>query len=262
MDENNLAPTPTPTPAPAPVPETPAPEALTPEAPVAPEVPPVEQQPAPAAPAEKPKKDNKSIIILVVILVVIAVIFGVFFAITNNGNSASKTTTTTTVTTTTTASQKDDEPEEDDDDKNAQIMNTQMQNDLSRVITALNNYQANNRGAIPTIAISNGSESEKDKQKTWQYFIDTYLDTDADGKKVEEPFSEKYEVKVCNFYEGTCKKPSDLTWAKDKNVVHIATRAVCENGEVVVSNGARHVAVYTIKKPYSTMTDKFICMNN
>ena len=65
---------------------------------------------------------------------------------------------------------------------------TQRSNDVARVQTALNNYQANNRGAIPTdgnyIA---GHEkphttvSDKTVTKTWTYIYDNYLIVNSAG---------------------------------------------------------------------------------
>lgn len=66
---------------------------------------------------------------------------------------------------------------------------TQRSNDVARVQTALNNYQANNRGAIPTdgkyIA---GHEkpttsigNDKNITKKWSYFYDNYLIVDSAG---------------------------------------------------------------------------------
>ena len=79
----------------------------------------------------------------------------------------------------------------------------------------------------------------------------------------EDNFVETYKIEVCDFYEGTCKKPADLTWAQDKYVIYIATKSTCSTtGEAQMSDGNRHVAVYSIKKPYSNMTQSYFCANN
>jgi type II secretory pathway pseudopilin PulG len=65
---------------------------------------------------------------------------------------------------------------------------TQRSNDVARVQTALNNYQANNRGAIPTdgsyIAGHEKPTTEitgKSTTKTWSYFYDNYLIVNSAG---------------------------------------------------------------------------------
>ena len=65
---------------------------------------------------------------------------------------------------------------------------TQRSNDVARVQTALNNYQANNRGAIPTdgtyIAGHEKPSTEitgKSVTKTWAYFYDNYLIVNSAG---------------------------------------------------------------------------------
>ena len=256
MDENNPAPKPWEEPVAPPI-EEPAPTV-----PVEPQpVTPVPETPTPEVPSEKPKKDNKLVVILLSVVVLIAVIVGVIVVITdNNAKKSSAPTNTTTTTTTTSHSGGNDDDDEDEDDANAQKINTEIDADVAHVVTALSQYQANNRGAIPTIVINNGNEGANET-KTWDYFIANYVDSqNSDGT---EKFSETYQIEVCNFYEGTCKKPSDLTWAQDKYVINIATKASCSvTGEVEMNEGTRHVAVYAIKKPYSTMTNKYICKNN
>ena len=288
MDENNLeqnpAPMPDLTPAPDSAPEqVPTPEPIStpePESTPEPDVQSTEQpavevaQPevAPVAetipaknstPSEKPaKKDNKMTLILLGVIVAIAAVMGLVLILSSSESKKTSATTTTTTTTTTVADDEEDaEPDKSDADVAAQKINDEIKTDVESVVTAISNYQANNRGAIPTIEISTGKETEEEKTKTWQYFIDNYLNADHYGAATG--FTDTYKVEICNFYEGTCKKMADLTWSNNKYTIFIATRAVCStNGGLEASNGTRHVAVYTIKKPYSTMTNKFICANN
>jgi len=65
---------------------------------------------------------------------------------------------------------------------------TQRSNDMSRVVTALNQYQANNRGAIPTNGVYVKGHAEKAASasttidtKSWNYFYDNYLIVSAGG---------------------------------------------------------------------------------
>ena len=245
MDENNSAPRPWEEPVPTPEPVAPVPQPVTP----------VEQ---PTAPAEAPKKDNKITLILVGAVVLVAVIIGVIFIAMNNTKSPAP---TATVTTTTTTNTKDDEPEKNEDDIVAQSINTEISNDLSFVVTSINNYQSNNRGAIPTIEIVN-NESDAKNVRSWRYFIDNYLDYNATVNGGEK-FSETYTIKTCNYFEGTCPKLADLNWAQNKYTIYIATKATCsKTGEVEMSESQRSVAVFSVKKPYSTMTNKYYCLNN
>jgi prepilin-type N-terminal cleavage/methylation domain-containing protein len=68
---------------------------------------------------------------------------------------------------------------------------TQRSNDIARVQTALNQYQANNRGAIPSMGTATqtyvaGHETQitgtnKPKVGTWGYFYDQYLIVNSGG---------------------------------------------------------------------------------
>jgi prepilin-type N-terminal cleavage/methylation domain-containing protein len=65
---------------------------------------------------------------------------------------------------------------------------TQRSNDIARVQTALNNYQANNRGAIPTSGNYVGGHEKPEMKvstsadtKTWMYFYDNYLIVNSAG---------------------------------------------------------------------------------
>ena len=64
---------------------------------------------------------------------------------------------------------------------------TQRSNDIARVQTALNNYQANNRGAIPKtgVYIPGHDKPNKtvtsDSTSTWLYFYDNYLIVNSAG---------------------------------------------------------------------------------
>ncbi len=242
MDENNSASRPWEEPAPVPT-----------EQPLVP-------TPEPTAPTEVPKKNNKTMLILVAVLVVVAIIIGAFFLLANN-ETKTQTSTTTTTTTAAIVDNDEDEPEQNENDIAAQSINTEISSDLSFVITSLNNYQSNNRGAIPTIEIVN-NESDAKNVKSWQYFIENYLDYNAtvDGG---EKFSETYTIKVCNYFEGTCPKLADLSWAQNKYAIYIATKATCsKTGEVEMSESQRSVAVISVKKPYSNMTNKYYCLGN
>lgn len=258
MDENNSTPKPWEEPVAPPV------EQPTPAETIEPQPESVESQPelTPAPeekPAEKPKKDNKLVLILVGVLVLIAVIVGVIVIISDNNAKNAKTTTTATVTTTTSTKDDKDDDETNESDVTAMSINTEISNDLSFVITALYNYQANNRGAIPTIEIAN--KEDETNPKSWQYFINNYLDTNSGGQETQ--FTDTYQIKVCNLYEGTCPKMADLNWSQNKYTIYIAVKATCSTaGEVEMNEGTRHVAVFSVKKPYSTMTNKYYCLNN
>lgn len=77
---------------------------------------------------------------------------------------------------------------------------TQRSNDMSRVITALNQYQANNRGAIPTKGTyvkgheTKAATTGSIDTKSWNYFYDNYLIVSAGGSQdvFADPDGEPY----------------------------------------------------------------------
>ena len=80
---------------------------------------------------------------------------------------------------------------------------TQRSNDIARVQTALNQYQSNNRGAIPTTGTyvkghSTKATSPSTDTKSWSYFYDNYLIVAAGGAQdvFADPDGEPYALWV------------------------------------------------------------------
>lgn len=100
---------------------------------------------------------------------------------------------------------------------------TQRKQDMSRIITSLQNYQSNNRGAIP------GATSND-----WEDFKKDYLLTDGDV--FADPSEGDYKFVVDDKNEA----PATLG-----NTINVHVGATCE-GETVKDAGSRKVA-FTLK---------------
>jgi prepilin-type N-terminal cleavage/methylation domain-containing protein len=96
---------------------------------------------------------------------------------------------------------------------------TQRKNDLSRAITAINNYQSNNRGLVPT---------------NWTTFTTNYLK--AGGDTFTDPAGENYA-----FTPG----PINQSQAFDSSQpdIYYSTHAVCNGESVTTGQGANKVAL-------------------
>jgi prepilin-type N-terminal cleavage/methylation domain-containing protein len=98
---------------------------------------------------------------------------------------------------------------------------TQRSTDISRVVTALNNYQASNRGAIPTTGTyiaghtdaskTTGANTSASNINTWAYFYDNYLIVNAGGGQdtFADPDGGLYSlwIKDCNPSANTAGTP-------------------------------------------------------
>lgn len=98
---------------------------------------------------------------------------------------------------------------------------TQRKNDMSRVITALQNYQSNNRNSLP------GDDE-------WGTFATQYLRTDGDT--FSDPSEGDYTFSV---------RDNNTTPTTLGSTIYVHTSATCE-GEKVKDAGSRKVA-FTIK---------------
>lgn len=119
---------------------------------------------------------------------------------------------------------------------------TQRKDDIGRVLTAVNNYQSNNRGKLPHQ--STGTESDAAK---WISFKKKYLQTEGDS--FADPSGEN-EDSTDNgggykFIEKAVGD-SDPEWSTtaDQGVVYFTTAATCaDDGAVTGGAGARKVAL-------------------
>ncbi len=99
---------------------------------------------------------------------------------------------------------------------------TQRKNDLSRAMTAVNNYQSNNRGGLPA-ADSNA----------WNTFKGNYLE--AGDETFDDPSRGAYTFNVTT---------ADPTYGAETAVITVATNSTC-NGEGLspAGSGNRKVAL-------------------
>lgn len=101
---------------------------------------------------------------------------------------------------------------------------TQRQNDMSKVITALQNYMTNNRGALPsgTLGYVAGHEEQGNvsgngvaSTKGWDYFYDNYLMVNAGGVQdvFADPDGEPYSLWTveCRTTDKVQGKECDVT---------------------------------------------------
>jgi prepilin-type N-terminal cleavage/methylation domain-containing protein len=100
---------------------------------------------------------------------------------------------------------------------------TQRKNDLSRAQTAINNYQSNNRGALP--GTDNGA---------WNGFAGSYLR--AGGDTFSDPARGDYTMQVSNAASDT------LTFPNDSAPVYVSLNSTCD-GENIAGAGNRKVAL-------------------
>ena len=172
---------------------------------------------------------------------------------------------------------------------------TQRSNDISRVVTALQNYQGSNRGAIPTSGTyvaghttAGSSAVTADSVKSWAYFYDAYLIVDSAGaqdvfadpdgesyglwvqscspnsKKTTEPctkgqrFNVTFDNQAIGNLEGESSITPDTGTGTEKgHTISIVTNATCQGEVAYFSTGARKVAVLYKKEGGGTF-----CVNN
>jgi prepilin-type N-terminal cleavage/methylation domain-containing protein len=100
---------------------------------------------------------------------------------------------------------------------------TQRKNDLSRAQTAINNYQSNNRGALP------GTDNA-----SWNGFADSYLR--AGGDTFSDPARGNYSFQISTAQSDT------LTFPNDSAPVYFSLNSTCD-GEKITGAGSRKVAL-------------------
>ncbi|HET6746558.1 MAG TPA: type II secretion system protein [Candidatus Saccharimonadales bacterium] len=97
---------------------------------------------------------------------------------------------------------------------------TQRKQDLSRALTKVNDYQSNNRNALPA-----------ENNAAWNSFATTYLR--AGGDSFADPSRGDYTFNVTT---------ADPTFGTDTAVITVATNKTC-NGEGLSDAGTRKVAL-------------------
>lgn len=103
---------------------------------------------------------------------------------------------------------------------------TQRKDDIGRTLTAVNNYQSNNRGKLPT------------NQASWDDFQDRYL------KSADDEFQDPSEGEDYVFDLRTGADAGDApTWDDEPGQIFINTDATCgDDGAVNTDQGTRKVA--------------------
>ena len=100
---------------------------------------------------------------------------------------------------------------------------TQRKDDMARFNTALNNYQSNNNGKVPS---------------DWSAFVNNYLKTGNDS--FEDPDGSTYNV----HFNG--KASGDIvyqkSWEESNHTVEVYTGATCNGETITKSSGERKVA--------------------
>ncbi|MBP5674738.1 hypothetical protein J6W91_00205 [Candidatus Saccharibacteria bacterium] len=200
------------------------------------------------------KKTNINLILGILIVLFSAVLGGEIYLLLTRTKEEVKPTPTSTPAP---VDDDDDDEEEDEDDDAAsdaviQSNNTYLANGLARVATALNQYQANNRGKIP---IGLGD----DKTTTWTYFLNNYV------LLPDEDVLSSYKFVFCDsFGTGGCKDSTKLTWDNNKYTIFVSAQAVCEDGVVKKSTtGTKNVAIYAVgQKTSKQAIDPVYCEDN
>ena len=152
---------------------------------------------------------------------------------------------------------------------------TQRKNDISRLQGALQNYQSNNRGKLPSSDVGkvNGSAEadEVDGNAEWAKFYKRYLLVSAAGATdtFEDPDGEPYSLDVMECGKGgegseseCAKQLVDKTWdglieEGEGHTVWIVLNAVCQGELMVSSSGGRKVAM-----AYKLEGGGVSCVNN
>ena len=165
---------------------------------------------------------------------------------------------------------------------------TQRNSDIGRLQSALNNYQASNRNAIPTdgpTTVEGHEEkltgTEAPSRGTWAYFYDNYLlvgaggstDTFADpdgdpyslivdtcgedGQKVTGDCQNKVQRYNVTFDEQASGTGDILAGTEVDHAISVVLNATCEGEAAVGSSGARKVAMV-----YKKEGGGVICLNN
>lgn len=102
---------------------------------------------------------------------------------------------------------------------------TQRKNDLSRIQSAVNSYQANNKGKIP----------DSGKLNTLR---DSYLK--AGGDSFQDPTGRDYSL----AYSASATGVANATWSETGNVsIQYVVGAKCDDEAVVAAGGTNKVAI-------------------
>ena len=142
--------------------------------------------------------------------------------------------------------------------------NTQREDDISRFLTAANDFQTNNNGKTPFLGGSGGINSK---------FVNRYIDNtcnpgnepyeyecDEDGgKEFTDPDGSIYKMRHDQDYVGSSDDAvGGANWEENDHTVHAWTNASCgDEGEAVEGTGIRQYALF-----YVLEGDSVTCNDN
>lgn len=125
---------------------------------------------------------------------------------------------------------------------------TQRRDDMARFMSQLQQYQANNRNKVPTVALTSWDDTTNKKGFIQQYLNasgDTFTDPDGTDYKVASICVAASDSTCATTSVGSKKVPNaTLTWDADKHNIYVYTNAKCD-GEVAkyVANAPNQVAI-------------------
>lgn len=133
--------------------------------------------------------------------------------------------------------------------------NTQREDDMARILTAVNDYQTNNNGKTPFNNLSGGSLDT---------FIKRYIDQSCTvpnnavsgqsavtncGSEFTDPDGQTYQIKYVGEVSST-KYNGDITSSLPDNLDHVYyafTNATCgDEGQTVMGTGQRQIAIFFV----------------
>lgn len=115
--------------------------------------------------------------------------------------------------------------------------------DVGKLLTALQKYQTNNRGALPS---GNGVAPSSDL-KDWTSFYESFL-----GSDFKDPSGQAYKLKIVdcggNIAKKVCSNGNEVndasaSFENSDYTMHIVRSATCNASKAVVSSNPRKVAV-------------------
>lgn len=230
------------------------------EAPVEPQAPAGPMPDSPQAPTEK-KPIGLIILAAIEAVVIIGLAIGLIFAL-NSGSSNTKC-DATTASNTNNNNDKDDDDDDDGGDGGAGTMSKQEQrdelrkDDMSRILTAVNQYQANNNGALPFTDRSTGVWNPNEN------FVKRYIDDTCNasmtptcsGTEFKDPDGNNYAF----YYKGTGDFTKVVPSATVDHKIYVVLQSKCgdEDNTSEAAMGKREVSFY-----YRLENGSVICQDN
>ena len=212
-----------------------------------------------------PKRPKSMIIIMALfgVVVVAGAVVGVLFFMNDNKKDDGGNNNTNGGGQQTTGDQDDEE------DELMSLRDDQRESDIGRLQTALNSYQANNRGKIPEgVGMVHGSETTGGVTGVdgWSNFYERYLMVSAAGAVdiFGDPDGTPYSlnIKDCDAdgeAGAACANQAAETWEEQakNHDIQIILKALCSGETAVSSTGNAKVAML-----YKLEGNGIICVNN